>query len=86
MGWNETISSEQTYEVRLRFWRARGLLSTSGGILFATVSGECTRNAKSVVLARLSDAIGRTEGGEEGIIISNNDHHSEQVNSENIDS
>lgn len=50
------------------------MLSTSGGILFATVSGECTRNAKSVVvvcgLARPmgSDATG---SGEEGNILNN---------------
>lgn len=43
------LGRNKTYQVRLRFWRARGLLSTSGGILFATDSGECTRNAKSVV-------------------------------------
>lgn len=71
MTWDEN----KTYDVRLRFWRARGLLSTSGGILFATVSGECTRNAKSVVavggLARLpmNDATGSGDEGD----ISNND-------------
>lgn len=53
--------------------------------MFATVSGECTRNAKSVVLARRSDAIGRTWSGDEGIIMSNNDHHEKRVNKERID-
>jgi hypothetical protein len=73
MGWND-LNKNRTYDVRLRFCRARGLLSTSGGILFATVSGECTRNAKSVVtvvgLARLpmGDATG---SGDEGDISSN---------------
>jgi hypothetical protein len=67
---------EKTYEVRLRFWRARGLLSTSGGCLFATVSGECTRNAKSVAtgLARLpieGDATGRGEEAD----MANNSHN-----------
>ncbi len=73
----EHLRRNKTHEVRLRFWRASGLLSTSGGILFATVSGECTRNAKSVVtvggLARLlvtgSDATG---SGDEGDISNNN--------------
>ena len=56
MGWNAFMEA-QTYEVRLRFWRARGLLSTSGGILFATVSGECTRNAKSVVAVAVAGLV-----------------------------
>jgi hypothetical protein len=52
------------------------LLSTSGGILFATVSGECTRNAKSVVavhdgLARLP-GLDATGSGDEGSISNNN--------------
>jgi hypothetical protein len=34
--------------VRLRFWRARGLLSTSGGRELATVVGEWTRKASAV--------------------------------------
>lgn len=61
--------------MRLRFCRARGLLSTSGGILFATVSGECTRNAKSVVtvggLARLPMGSDATGSGDEGDILNN---------------
>lgn len=36
----------RAYLVRLRFCRARGLLSTSGGRLRCTVSGEWTRNAR----------------------------------------
>lgn len=63
--------------MRLRFWRARGLLSTSGGILFATVSGECTRNAKSVVavhdgLAARLPGLDATGSGDEGTILNNN--------------
>lgn len=75
LGWND-LEENRTYDVRLRFWRARGLLSTSGGILFATVSGECTRNAKSVVaiggLARLPMKGDATGSGDEGDISSNN--------------
>jgi hypothetical protein len=72
----ECYDGKYTYEVRLRFCRARGLLSTSGGILFATVSGECTRNAKSVVavhdgLARLP-GLDATGSGDEGTISNNN--------------
>lgn len=88
--WDGMLSWElQTYEVRLRFWRASGLLSTSGGILFATVSGECTRNAKSVVavagLVPKSRLPMRSEGatgsGEEGDI-SNNGSDKRQAESE----
>lgn len=85
MGRND-LEKAKTYEVRLRFWRARGLLSTSGGILFATVSGECTRNAKSVVAvglpkSRLPTASDATGSGEDGDI-SNNDRENGRAESE----
>ena len=77
----ECYDGKSTHDVRLRFWRARGLLSTSGGILFATVSGECTRNAKSVVAvhdglaARLLPGLDATGSGDEGTILNSNGLH-----------
>lgn len=44
------------YLVLLRFWRARGLLSTSGGRELATVLGEWLRNAISPSWLRLLDS------------------------------
>lgn len=57
------------------------MLSTSGGILFATVSGECTRNAKSVVAVPMSreDATG---SGEDGVILNNYCDNNRQAKSE----
>lgn len=68
----KNIKTDKTYDeskvkstnlVRLRFWRASGLLSTSGGRELATVVGECTRKARPafIGLERLPD-----DGEEEG--------------------
>lgn len=57
--------------MRRRFWRASGLLSTSGGRLFATELGECTKKARvacglmQVRLAAPSPDAGDEEGGSE---------------------
>ena len=50
-----------SYLVRLRFWRARGLLSTSGGRALAMVSCEWTRNANDVLGVR-EEACGEDDG------------------------
>jgi len=56
----QNLNGIEAYLVRLLFWRARALLSTSGGIWFATVSCECTRKANwPLKLARL--AVGRRD-------------------------
>lgn len=43
----EIINENKAYLVRRLLCLARALLSTSGGILFATVSCECTRKARA---------------------------------------
>lgn len=54
------------YLVRLRFWRARGLLSTSGGRELATVVGEWLRKAICPSwLRELGDEQGAIGRGEE---------------------
>lgn len=62
-----------TYLVRLRFWRASRLLSTSGGRLLETVEGEWTRKARPELglegLPVASDKVGDaadTDAGCEG--------------------
>ena len=42
---DDKVEQLGAYLVRLRFWRASALLSTSGGMWFATVSCEWTRKA-----------------------------------------
>jgi hypothetical protein len=58
----------ETYLVLRRFWRARGLLSTSGGKELATVLGEWLRNAISPSWLRLLDA-GDEEGTDDPAIL-----------------
>jgi hypothetical protein len=60
---NYAQSIDKTYLVRRLLCLARALLSTSGGILFATVSCECTRNARAPgVLGRSRLLLVRCEG------------------------
>ena len=61
----EPFEELTTYLVRLRFWRARALLSTSGGMWFATLSCAWTRKANwPLKLARLAGGR-RDDAGDE---------------------
>jgi hypothetical protein len=69
LGTEEEVELESCniYLVRRLFCLARALLSTSGGILLATVSCECTRKARAGGLARLpvAWAVGQDGNGDE---------------------
>ena len=59
---------KRTYLVRRLFWRARDLLSISGGVFLATLSCECTRKASApggLGFSRLIACAGKAAGNED---------------------